>query len=92
MTPCPDIGFYTDSTLSTLNTAGLYWNEVAKTRRSTAWPAIRSGANLMLWAGHVWAAGLRVLGIRRIINPAMSTAAITSLSPQENEAPVWLYT
>jgi hypothetical protein len=28
--PCPDIGFYTDSSLSALNAAGQYWNEVAK--------------------------------------------------------------
>jgi hypothetical protein len=28
------------------------------------------------------------LGIRRIIKPAMSTAAITNLSPKENDAPV----
>ena len=32
------------------------------------------------------------LGIRRIISPAMSTAAITSLIPKENDAPVLVYT
>jgi hypothetical protein len=28
--PCPDIAFYTDYTLSALNPAGQYWNEVVK--------------------------------------------------------------
>ena len=46
------------------------------------------GTNLVLGASHVSLAVLGAFGIRRIIKPAMSTAVITSLSPQENDVPV----
>jgi hypothetical protein len=40
----------------------------------------------------VWFAVFDVFGIRRIINPAASTANITNLSPKENDPPVRVYT
>jgi hypothetical protein len=40
----------------------------------------------------VWFAVFDVFGIRRIINPAVSTANITNLSPKENDPPVRVYT
>jgi hypothetical protein len=41
---------------------------------------------------HVSFAVFGAFGIRKIINPAVSTANITTLSPRENEPPLWVYT